>query len=512
MSFSKRRSTSDGDGKTSDAPSTNRGGGAATRSPVDTVVTFGHGDRIGKTEHWGLSNLSRPDMDKNSNRNKTFSIPSALSSERNMMLQQPNLQQRVKMLACSTKNTLALLVGGAMFMWGEGMSMDAAAAARDGGGKGRGADRKHGGGSSAEKSNDSSTWPHRLAFNKEVISIAAGHDHFAALTEEPKNNLYTWGENQAGQLGHGDNKSKSQPKKIISWKRRKTGTRDFGDTLAHYVMEDETDIKVVHVACSYKFTLCVTNQNRMFGWGKNKSGQLGLSRAVTNSKRTKGVESSKRQKAFLETYVLWPVELAEMKELGYKADAVVDDVDQAKLVQLMVSVGSQHATSWMHLESLNMFSESFRQENERLKKRIHHLESKQSQVASAESESHSTLGKGASDVNSVAAIPRRVTDEPTLIATGKLLTELHTDLLAAQVCFFGLFLFNSFILLVLSVSLSITTSRCSISHFFFTFFFLFRFRFPFCFSRRPSSLVWTMKFKSPTCVNQINKWQSTNKS
>ena len=510
MSFSKRRSTSDGDGKTSDAPSTNRGGGAATRSPVDTVVTFGHGDRIGKTEHWGLSNLSRPDMDKNSNRNKTFSIPSALSSERNMMLQQPNLQQRVKMLACSTKNTLALLVGGAMFMWGEGMSMDAAAAARDGGGKGRGADRKHGGGSSAEKSNDSSTWPHRLAFNKEVISIAAGHDHFAALTEEPKNNLYTWGENQAGQLGHGDNKSKSQPKKIISWKRRKTGTRDFGDTLAHYVMEDETDIKVVHVACSYKFTLCVTNQNRMFGWGKNKSGQLGLSRAVTNSKRTKGVESSKRQKAFLETYVLWPVELAEMKELGYKADAVVDDVDQAKLVQLMVSVGSQHATSWMHLESLNMFSESFRQENERLKKRIHHLESKQSQVASAESESHSTLGKGASDVNSVAAIPRRVTDEPTLIATGKLLTELHTDLLAAQVCFFGLFLFNSFILLVLSVSLSITTSRCSISHFFFTFFFLFRF--PFCFSRRPSSLVWTMKFKSPTCVNQINKWQSTNKS
>ena len=415
------------------------------RAPIDTISTFGHTDRVGKTNHWGLSNLLTRGTNRSNSRNSTNSIPSSLSSKKNMIMEQPMLQRRVKMIACSQKTTIALLIGGEMYSWGEANNTNS--------------NKNTGGVSSSYQSeesfdtNEKSLWPTKIDFNKEVIFVAAGHDHFAALTVETKNNLYTWGDNKSGQLGHGDKKNKKTPRKIISWKKRKEGTRDYGETLSQYVTDDVSEIRIVHVACAYKFTIAVSDNNRMFGWGKNKNGQLGLSAAVKrDDQMLRGPESAKRRAVFQQVEVLWPVELVEMNELGYNKNTIVNDHDQVKLAQLMIAVGTQHSTSWMHSESLNMFSEAYRQEHESMKKRIEQLENDALKHALERNgsggnggigngnqngnekgdETNSNFNSSTTRADFIATIPRRVTDDPTLNATGRLLAELHTDLLSCQ--------------------------------------------------------------------------------
>ena len=52
-----------------------------------------------------------------------------------------------------------------------------------------------------------------------VTQIAAGHYHFAAVTDQPSFNLYTWGQNQNGQLGHGDAITRRKPTRVMSMKQ-----------------------------------------------------------------------------------------------------------------------------------------------------------------------------------------------------------------------------------------------------------------------------------------------------
>ena len=412
------------------------------RAPVETITSFGKSDRIPKTKHWGLRNLLAQGTHRAANRNESFNIPSALSSEKNMMLEQPVLQRRVKMLACSQKSTIALLVGGEMYTWGED-------------------DNSIGGDDNeipiTEDAYDHVMWPRRINLMKEVIFVAAGHDHFAALTVETKYNLYTWGKNNAGQLGLGDKQNKKVPRKIISWKTRKKGNADFGNTLSQYVTDDLSDLRLVQVACSYKFTFAVTDNNRVFGWGKNNKGQLGLCRAVIQGNHKMGPESKKRVKAFSELFVLWPVELEEMRALGYNNNTIVNDDKKVKIAQLMISVGSNHASSWMHLENVNQFSKAYRTEHEQLKKRVQQLETEAIQlrrhaarnggngnstgpkkIHGANSATSSELLESddhhsTATIESIINTTRRVTDDPTLNATGRLLSELHNDLLVKQV-------------------------------------------------------------------------------
>jgi alpha-tubulin suppressor-like RCC1 family protein len=52
-----------------------------------------------------------------------------------------------------------------------------------------------------------------------VMHIAAGNEHIAVLTRQGE--VFTVGFNGSGQLGHGNNRSISQPKKIESMKNAK---------------------------------------------------------------------------------------------------------------------------------------------------------------------------------------------------------------------------------------------------------------------------------------------------
>ena len=123
----------------------------------------------------------------------------------------------------------------------------------------------------------------------------------------------------------------------------------------------------------------------------------------------------------------------------------------------MISVGSNHASSWMHLENVNQFSKAYRTEHEQLKKRVQQLETEAIQlrrhaarnggngnstgpkkIHGANSATSSELLESddhhsTATIESIVNTTRRVTDDPTLNATGRLLSELHNDLLVKQV-------------------------------------------------------------------------------
>ena len=90
----------------------------------------------------------------------------------------------------------------------------------------------------------------------QIIQIDCGEKHCAAV--DGNGDLYTWGVMSAqynkGQLGHGDNKSVDQPKRVKELERH----------------------RVVKVACGGYHTLVLTQDNQLFGFGSNQSGECGL--------------------------------------------------------------------------------------------------------------------------------------------------------------------------------------------------------------------------------------------
>lgn len=91
--------------------------------------------------------------------------------------------------------------------------------------------------------------------NKKVVSVSAGNFHSACLTDDLSNNLYLWGQGYNYQLG---NLSQS-------------------NLFSPYNLQLGTNLRIISVACGSNFTVCVTNEstNNIWSWGDNISGQLG---------------------------------------------------------------------------------------------------------------------------------------------------------------------------------------------------------------------------------------------
>ncbi|XP_052272508.1 uncharacterized protein LOC127873013 isoform X1 [Dreissena polymorpha] len=88
------------------------------------------------------------------------------------------------------------------------------------------------------------------------LLVGAGQTHAAAVTRH--GDLYTWGRNSLGRLGHGEQKASSQtsgPCKVATFA-----------TL---------QIKVLSVACGLNHTLALTQQG-VYSWGSSAYGQVGL--------------------------------------------------------------------------------------------------------------------------------------------------------------------------------------------------------------------------------------------
>ncbi|KAK9506239.1 hypothetical protein O3M35_008210 [Rhynocoris fuscipes] len=90
-----------------------------------------------------------------------------------------------------------------------------------------------------------------------VIQIACGYRHCLALTN--KGELYAWGSNEYGQLGLGLKvKSVPQPTRVSSL----------------------NGLPIALIACGAHHSFVISKSGAVYGWGKNRFGQLGLNSEV----------------------------------------------------------------------------------------------------------------------------------------------------------------------------------------------------------------------------------------
>lgn len=92
-----------------------------------------------------------------------------------------------------------------------------------------------------------------------LLAIAAGDQHSAAISSN--NELYTWGCGAYYRLGHGLTFDELTPKKVE-------------------VLED---VYVTQVSCGVSHTLCITNEGFIYGWGNGMCGKLGIEEKCTKN-------------------------------------------------------------------------------------------------------------------------------------------------------------------------------------------------------------------------------------
>ncbi|MEM7746746.1 MAG: Ig-like domain-containing protein [Pseudomonadota bacterium] len=140
-------------------------------------------------------------------------------------------------------------------------------------------------------------------FDETIISVSAGQIHSTFLTDA--GDVYAWGFNNRGPLGLGDEEIRTVPEKItglddvnvvaiengnaVSYAIGDTGTLyawgfnsngqlglgDRGERLVPTIVEALADETVVAVSSGTSFTLALTADGQVFGFGRNSDGQLG---------------------------------------------------------------------------------------------------------------------------------------------------------------------------------------------------------------------------------------------
>ncbi len=96
----------------------------------------------------------------------------------------------------------------------------------------------------------------------DIVEYAAGKDHSAAI--DIKGDLYTWGNNDCGQLGHGDLVSRNKPTKV------------------------KLSEEAINVWCGDKVTFVQTKDLRVYAFGDNSDGMLGMDTDSKTVKSPKG--------------------------------------------------------------------------------------------------------------------------------------------------------------------------------------------------------------------------------
>ena len=92
---------------------------------------------------------------------------------------------------------------------------------------------------------------------KQVTWISAGAQHTACVTRGGK--VFTWGENEHGQLGHGHHNDVYLPTEVTA------------SIIANK--------RVRSVASGGQHTLCISDTGWVFAWGRGTEGQLGTNMA-----------------------------------------------------------------------------------------------------------------------------------------------------------------------------------------------------------------------------------------
>ncbi|XP_063967097.1 probable E3 ubiquitin-protein ligase HERC4 isoform X2 [Lytechinus pictus] len=101
----------------------------------------------------------------------------------------------------------------------------------------------------------------------DIVNVCCGRQHFLALSADGR--VYSWGGNDEGQLGNGI------PQKKGTYRARPKPR----------LIKSVSDVGVVQIACGDYHSLALTRDGRLFSWGSNRHGQLGVCKG--NAKREK---------------------------------------------------------------------------------------------------------------------------------------------------------------------------------------------------------------------------------
>ncbi|GBG25543.1 Serine/threonine-protein kinase Nek8 [Hondaea fermentalgiana] len=146
---------------------------------------------------------------------------------------------RAKQVSCGANHTGVLSDKGDVFTWGAGGSMGSASALGLG-------------------SSDAASRPEQVLFGDsdevKIAQIASGSKHMVALGVDGE--VWTWGSGENGRLGNGGTTDQLEPYPV------------------EYFLE--VGIKIVSIATGNSFSLALSDDGKVYGWGKNDQAQLGL--------------------------------------------------------------------------------------------------------------------------------------------------------------------------------------------------------------------------------------------
>jgi len=158
----------------------------------------------------------------------------------NLWKYDPKHPHRIVQVSCGAQHTIALREDGWVYTWGDG------------------SDGRLGHNGAESLSTPTPMQSFMKSEYEQVVAVCAGHSHSMALDREGK--VWTWGSCSWGKLGHPELQQTQanlyQPKVVKGITRDKEG--------------------VVSIHCNAYHSLAVTNMHRLFVWGGNEFGRLGL--------------------------------------------------------------------------------------------------------------------------------------------------------------------------------------------------------------------------------------------
>ncbi len=98
-----------------------------------------------------------------------------------------------------------------------------------------------------------------------IMGVSAGEAHSMAL--DVNGCVYTWGDNQHGQLGDGTNEQRLVPVRVVGHDRNRNGIHDANEGYLE---------NIVAIAAGYWHSLAIDANGTIWTWGKGSAGRLGL--------------------------------------------------------------------------------------------------------------------------------------------------------------------------------------------------------------------------------------------
>ncbi|XP_018107775.1 probable E3 ubiquitin-protein ligase HERC6 isoform X2 [Xenopus laevis] len=156
-------------------------------------------------------------------------------------------QESVQKVSCGEEHTLYLLKDGSLFSCGQNPN-----------------------GQLGRKSNNSSIEQISSLEAQTIVDVSCGTNHSVAVCDEGE--IYSWGDGSEGQLGTGIFSSKNfKPKRISGL----------------------SNTKIMQISCGNFHSVALSEDGRVFSWGQNKCGQLGLGSQIINQATPQLVKSLK---------------------------------------------------------------------------------------------------------------------------------------------------------------------------------------------------------------------------